>query len=47
MDEWTVPAYSRTQVDKAGRDLVAEGPLGLKRYLEVRKLVNNWRSAHA
>lgn len=40
---WAVPRYSKTQVDRAGSDLVSEDMGSMLQSLEI---IGNWRSAH-
>ena len=46
MVEWTTPAYSKTRVDRAGRQLIDPQVAGAAR-AEALVVVNNWRSSHA
>src|SRR6266851_5285640 len=46
MANWTVPEYSRNQVDKAGFALIAP-LLSLDDLVSAYVVINNWRSAHS
>ncbi|TFH49416.1 MAG: hypothetical protein E4H01_04320 [Lysobacterales bacterium] len=43
--EFTVPEYSESQVDRAGRMLV--NPTGLQNPDDALEILNNWQSSHA
>lgn len=44
--EWTKPAYSKGQVDKAGKILTSRAPVSLQEESNALGIVNNWRAAH-
>jgi ppGpp synthetase/RelA/SpoT-type nucleotidyltranferase len=52
--EWISPEYSKSQVNRAGRFLVAPGPGWTSeeyfdwsyKYAEAQRIVNNWRASH-
>lgn len=43
---WTAPQFTRSQVDKAGRELVT-GVVWTEQYVRSLEVINNWRSAHS
>lgn len=42
---WTVPGFSKSEVDRAGRTLVAENPTA-DQFLHALAVMNNWRASH-
>lgn len=43
---WTVPQYSKAQVDKAGR-VTMDGNCSIDDFLRSWDIINNWRSSHS